>query len=50
MFCLVDEHDRYVVDDRVNAATRGASEAVLFFCQLDGFFAGGADEDIQQLL
>lgn len=50
LFCLIDEHDGNVIDDRIDQTTRGTSKTVLLFRQLDGVFAGRADEDVEKLL
>jgi len=50
LFGLLDEHDWDVVHNWIDAAASGASQAFLLFSQLDRFFAGRADENIQQFL
>ena len=50
LLCFVNEHDGNVVNNRIDAATSGAPQAVLLLRQLDRFFARRANENIQQLL
>jgi hypothetical protein len=48
LFSLVDQHDRDAISNRITPATRITDKA--FVLEPDGRFAGGACEDVEQLL
>src|SRR6202011_4604298 len=48
LLCLVDEHRRYIILDRIPPPAFGAHDAIPLL--RDGRLAGGTGEDLQQLL
>src|SRR5689334_18008831 len=47
---FIDKHDGNVIGDGINDVTSLAPEPVLLRCELHRFFAGGADENVEQFL
>jgi hypothetical protein len=47
---LVDQHDRDIVPDRVNAPALPALKTLSFVFQHKRLFADGADQDVEQVL